>query len=431
MRPKISIPDSYLKMMVEACRFLVGAVFIFSGFVKAVDPLGTAYKIEEYLSVGGLNAFGFMALPASFVQLALEFVMGVCLIAGVYRKINSLLALLVMCFMTPLTLYLAIANPVTDCGCFGDALVISNWQTFFKNIPLTLASILIFWRHKQMTAWFSVKSRSLVLLYSFVFVLGVSLYCYANLPILDFRPYKIGNNIVQLMKVPENAEKDVFETKLIYEKDGKQQEFTLDNYPQGDSAWKFVDAKSKLIRKGYEPPIHGFTISDAYGADATDEILSDPNYVFLLIAHKLEQANDSHVDKINDLYDYAKQNDYCFLCLTASLPSQIEEWKAATGARYPFYTMDDVTLRTIIRSNPGLVLIKNAVIINKWPDRKIPGEEELVSSLEDCALGYPPASHKARNLIELAGILIVPLLILAWFDFYHYRRKKSIQPSNV
>ena len=282
-----------------------------------------------------------------------------------------------------------------------------------------------------MTYWFSAKTRSLVVLWSSVFILGVAFYCYANLPILDFRPYKIGNNIAQLMEIPENAEKSVYETKLLYEKGGKQHEFTIDNYPKGDSTWKFVDAKNKLIRKGYEPPIHGFTISNADGEDVTNDILSDSNYTFLLIAHKLEKASDSHVDKINDLYDYAKQQGYSFLCLTASLPSQIEEWKAGTGANYPFYTMDDVTLRTIIRSNPGLMLIRNAVIINKWPDRKIPGEEELVSSLEDSALGFPPASHKARDIAGLSGIGIVPLLFLAWFDYYHYRRKVPIRSSKV
>jgi len=313
---------------------------------------------------------------------------------------------------------------VTDCGCFGDALILSNWETFFKNVPLTAATVLIFLWRRQMTSWFSAKSRSLVLLYSSVFILGIGSYCYTNLPIFDFRPYKIGNNIAQLMKIPEDAEKDVYETKLLYEKEGVQREFTIDNYPRGDSTWKFVDARSKLVRKGYEPPIKGFTISNEDGDDVTDEILSDPSYTFLLIAHKLEKANDSHIDKINDLYDYARLNGYCFLCLTASHPLQIEEWKASTGAQYPFYTMDDVTLRTIIRSNPGLMLIKNAVIINKWPDRKIPGEEELGSSLENSALGFPPTPHKARDLACLSLILIVPLLILAAFDFYHYRKKK-------
>jgi uncharacterized membrane protein YphA (DoxX/SURF4 family) len=411
------------KIIVEVCRVILGLVFIFSGFVKAVDPWGSAYKIQEYLASFGLNFLDFAALPASFIQSALEFALGVFLLAGVYRKITGLLILLTMCFMTPLTLYLAIVNPVTDCGCFGDALVISNWQTFFKNVFLIAMAILVFLWHKQMRFLFSKKSRSLVMLYTLVFILGVSFYCYANLPILDFRPYKIGNNISELMEIPEEAETDVYETTLVYEKDGVQQKFTMADYPKGDSGWTYVETINTLIKKGYEPPIHDFTITNEDGDDITDDILYDPGYTFLLIAHKLEKANESHIDKINGLYDYARQKGYNFLCLTSSLPEQIREWKGSTGAEYPFCTTDDVTLKTIIRSNPGLMLIKDAVIINKWPDRKIPGEEELLVPLADSPLGVSPANHKVRTILLLALVLIVPLLSLFLFDFFRYRKK--------
>ncbi|MDR0863900.1 MAG: DoxX family protein [Candidatus Symbiothrix sp.] len=411
------------KIIVEVCRVILGLVFIFSGFVKAVDPWGSAYKIQEYLASFGLDFFDFIALPASFIQSALEFALGVFLLAGVYRKITSFLVLLTMCFMTPLTLYVAIANPVTDCGCFGDALVISNWQTFFKNLVLIAMAILVFLWHRQMSFLFSKKSRSLVVLYTLVFILGVSFYCYANLPILDFRPYKTGNNISELMEIPEDAERNVYETTLVYEKDGVKQKFTMADYPKGDSGWTYVETINTLVKKGYEPPIHDFTITNEDGDDITDEVLSDPGYSFLLIAHKLEKANESHIDKINGLYDYARQKGYRFLCLTSSLPDQIKEWKGSTGAEYPFCTTDDVALKTIIRSNPGLMLIKDAVIINKWPDRKIPGEEELLAPLADSPLGVPPANHNVRTVLLLALVLFVPLLSLFLFDFFRYRKK--------
>jgi uncharacterized membrane protein YphA (DoxX/SURF4 family) len=368
--------DKFKKVIVEISRILLGVVFVFSGFVKAVDPVGSAYKISDYFSAWGLQFLDILALPGSFFQSVLEFALGVFLLAGIYRKITSFLILLVMCFMTPLTLYLAIANPITDCGCFGDALVITNWQTFYKNTVLLTAAVIVFLWHRQMTFLFPKKHRSLILLFTLLFILGISFYCYAYLPVLDFRPYKIGNNIREGMSIPEGAETDVYETVFIYEKEGIAHEFTIDNYPKEDSGWTFVDSKSKLIKKGYEPPIHDFTITTEQGDDITDEVLADDNYTFLLIAHKLEKASDSNIDKINEIYDYAKQNGYNFICLTASLPSQIKEWKENTGAEYPFCTMDDITLKTIIRSNPGLLLIKKGTIINKWPDKKIPEKIE-------------------------------------------------------
>jgi uncharacterized membrane protein YphA (DoxX/SURF4 family) len=418
---KINIPNKIQKIIVEACRILLGCVFIFSGFVKAVDPWGGAYKIEEYLSSFSLDSFNSFAVAGSFFQLIGEFALGVFLLAGIYRKVSSLLILLIMCVMTPLTLYLAIMNPVTDCGCFGDALILTNWQTFFKNIPLLIASIFIFLKHKQITFLFSTKSRSIVAVYTLLFIAGISVYCYINLPILDFRPYKTGNNIRNLMEIPEDAEADVYKTILVYEKNGIRQNYTLNDYPKGDTTWTYIETINTLIKKGYEPPIHDFTITDEDGDDITDEILSDKSYTFLLIAHKLEKASDSHINKINEIYDYAKQNGYCFICLTSSLPQQITEWKTSTGAEYPFCTTDDVTLKTIIRSNPGLMLIHNAVVVNKWADRQIP--DDVAAPLSESIWGNPPVNQDAKNIVQLSLVLIIPLLLLFILDFFWYRKE--------
>lgn len=423
MANKIQIPDKYKKIIVEICRVLLGIVFVFSGFVKAVDPLGFTYKISDYLAAFGLSSLDFFALPASFFLSALEFVLGVCLLLGVYRRFHSILILLFMLFMTPLTLYLAIANPVTDCGCFGDAIVISNWQTFFKNVIFLAAAIIVFLWYKLMTPLYTYKSISLAALWTWLFILGVSFYCYTYLPILDFRPYKIGNSITKLMEIPDGAGQDVYESVLIYEKDGVSQEFTLENYPKDDNTWTFVDSKSKLIKKGYEPPIHDFVIVNEYDEEITDDILYDPNYTFLLISYKLEKADDSDVDKINEIYDYSKANDYSFYALTSSLPDKIREWTENTGAEYPFCTMDEIALKTIIRSNPGLMLLKEGTVINKWPHKKIPGEKFLDQRLEDSELGQIPKNRDARNVLLLAFILLLPLLALGLFDYFHYRKK--------
>jgi len=412
MKTKNIRSKEYQKTVVEICRILIGLVFIFSGFVKAVDPWGFAYKFQEYLAAWDSSYFDFLALPASFVLSAFEFTLGVCLLVGVYRKVVSWLTFLFMCFMTALTLYLAIVNPVTDCGCFGDALVISNWQTFSKNVVLIIAAIFVLMWYKRMTRLYSRKFRSWTVLFTGIFILSVSAYCYLYSPVLDFRPYKIGNNIPELMKIPEGASPNIYKTTLIYEKDGVQQEFTKDNYPKVGSGWEFIEAYNFLIEKGYEPPIHDFVIRTENDDDITDEVLTDPGYTFLLIAHKLEKADDANIANINSVYDYAVKHGYRFLCLTASLSGPIEEWKASTGAEYPFCTTDNVTLKTIIRSNPGLMLIKNGVIINKWPNRRIPGDVDLQAPLENSALGVVPVNRDIPHVLLLALVLVIPLTIL-------------------
>ncbi|MDR0541486.1 MAG: DoxX family protein [Dysgonamonadaceae bacterium] len=413
----------YQKIAVEICRILIALVFVFSGFVKAVDPWGSAYKFQDYFAVWNFTFLDFLALPASFSLATLEFTLGVCLLVGIYRKIASRLTFLFMCFMTPLTLYLAIFNPVTDCGCFGDALVITNWQTFYKNIVLIIAAFIVVLRHKQITCLYSRKYRSRVLTVTLVFILGISIYCFRYLPILDFRPYKIGNHVPELMQIPEGATADVYETTLIYEKNGVRKNFTVKNYPKEDSGWVFVETIHKLIKKGYEPPVHDFSITTEAGDDITDEVLADDGYTFLLISHRLGKADDSNVGNINSVYDYALQNNYRFLCLTASLPREITEWKENSGAEYPFCTMDGITLKTIIRSNPGLLLIKDGTVVNKWPNRLIPGSDDWQAPLKDSPLGFSPANQDLRNLLLLSSALIIPLIIIGLIDRKRKKRR--------
>jgi uncharacterized membrane protein YphA (DoxX/SURF4 family) len=363
--------------MTTLCRVLLGVVFVFSGFVKAVDPWGSAYKFHDYFVAFGMPALDICSVPAAFFLSALEFTLGVCLLVGVYRKIVSGLTLLVMCFMTVLTLWIAIANPVSDCGCFGDALILTNWQTFYKNIVLLAAAIFVFlWYKKKAVPACAGRTSLWVVTGAVIFSLGISTYCYRYLPILDFRPYKIGNNINQLREIPEGAEPDVYETTLVYQKDGVKQSFGIENYPK-DEAWTFVETINKLVKKGYEPPIHDFTITTEDGEDITDQVLENYGYTFFVIAHNLEEASTAHSNRINEIYAYALDNEYGFMCLTASTPAQIADWKKKTGAQYPFCTMDDIAVKTIIRSNPGLMLIHDGTIVNKWSHNRLPNNEKL------------------------------------------------------
>jgi len=413
------------KIIVEISRIILGAVFVFSGFVKAVDPLGTAYKIKDYLTAFNLGYFDFTALPLSYIQFAVEFSIGICILLGVYRRANTILALIMMIVMTPLTLYLAIKNPVTDCGCFGDALVLTNWQTFFKNLPLLLMAICLFLWYKSITPVFTKKCNSLITFWVYLFIIGLGLYCFYFLPVLDFRPYKVGAHIPSLMEIPEGAEHPVFDTKLIYSKDGKQREFTIKDYPKDDTSWVFVDSKTVLLKKGYVPAIHDFSITTGEGNEITDHVLADTSYTFLLIMHKLEEASDVNVDKINDIYDYSKKLGYSFYALTSSLPVEIHEWIKNTGAEYPFGTMDDIALKTIIRSNPGLLLIKGGTIINKWPNTALPNFSGVKTSLNSSVIGKIPENHNLQKMIIISLVLVAPLFILYPYDFFVIRKRQK------
>lgn len=371
----------------------------------------------------------FFPFACAFVLCCLEFVLGVLLFFGVRRGPATSLTLLFMLFMTPLTFYLAIANPVEDCGCFGDAIILTNWETFWKNIVLLIAAISVFVWRKYIVGFVSTKSEWLVSLYTIFFIAILSGYCVYHLPILDFRPYRIGASIPEGMRIPEGSTPTVVETVFILEKGGKKQQFTLENYP--DSTWKFIEARTIVKEKGYEPPIKDFSmVAQENGEDITSEVLSDPNYVFLLVAHRLEDSEDSNIDLINEIYDYSVERGYGFYCLTASADYEIEQWRDRTGAEYPFCLMDDITLKTIVRSNPGLLLIKKGVILNKWGYNDLPDEYDLTDALDKLPLGQLKEVDDRRMVGAVILWFFLPLLLVQGIDTLIVRREKRKLAKN-
>ena len=405
------------KWIVNICRFILGATFVFSGFVKAVDPLGTYYKIQDYLAAFGMQQLlpDIVPLLMSVLLAVLEFAVGMHLLLGIKRRFTTRLALLIMLVMTPLTLYLALTNPISDCGCFGDALVLTNWQTFGKNVVLLTCAIVLMITPWAMVRFLTKKMEWTLSNYCIVFALALAGYCLATLPIIDFRPYKIGNNIREGMEIPEGAKPTIFDTRFIMEKDGVKQTFTVENYP--DSTWTFVSAETVVVEKGYEPPIHDFVMESLEtGEDITDEVLDDPGYTFLLIAHRTEEADEGNIDLINELYEYCQENGYKFYALSSSSAEAIELWRDRTGAEYPFCIMDDITLKTMVRSNPGLMLIKGGVILNKWPSSQLPDEFDLTDKLEQLPLGQVKEVNDLRTLGIVGLWYIVPLLLIILID---------------
>ena len=406
-----------LKMIVNLCRIIVAVTFIFSGFVKAIDPIGTQYKLQDYLGAIGMAGIlpNWTLLAVAVFLAAIEFCIGIFLLFAIQRRLISKLTVAFMAFMTMVTVWIVVADPVKDCGCFGDALHLTNTETLIKNIVLLVCSLTIMYRPLAMFRFVSKSNQWIVTNYTIVFILvssGLSLY---YLPIFDFRPYHIGVNIPRGMEIPKGAKLPQFKTTFIMEKNGQRKEFTLDNYP--DASWKFIDSKTVQTSEGYIPPIHDFSITDnKTGLDLTNSVLSHKGYTFLLIAPHLETADDSNFGDIDRLYEYAQSYDIPFYCLTASTTKAIKRWIDLTGAEYPFCITDEAVLKTIIRSNPGLLLLKDGTIINKWSHNNLPNEAKLSHPISQSSLGKMPKDSVPAKILEIVLWFILPLTLLTLAD---------------
>ncbi|MDO4195684.1 MAG: triose-phosphate isomerase [Prevotellaceae bacterium] len=400
----------------NVCRIIVALTFILSGFVKAIDPLGTQYKIEDYL--GALNMGGvlpdWLTLATSVGLSALEFTLGVLLLFGMMRKLASRLSVVFLVGMTIVTIWLYLFDPISDCGCFGDAVHLTNGQTLLKNIVLLALAIIVAWRPNDMIKALSKSNSVLVMNYAVIFILAFAAYSMYLLPPFDFRPYHIGANIEEGMAIPEDAEQPEFKTTFVMKKDGQTKEFTLEEYP--DSTWEYVDTKTEIVKQGYVPPIHDFSIQTTDGDDITEEVLQHEGYTFLLISPYIEKANDSNFGPIDQIYEYAKEQGYPFYCLTSSGEAAISHWQDMTGAEYPFCATDPVTLKTIIRSNPGLLLLHDGTIIQKWSHNDLPSEDELNAPLDELPIGKQREVSDTMQIMKVLAWFFLPLIILSIAD---------------
>lgn len=365
-------------------RTLLALTFLFSGFVKAVDPLGTVYKIEDYFQLG-FGQFLQWAIPmagtAAVLLICMEMLLGVCMLLNVRTRVTSVITLLFYLVMTPLTLYIAIANPVSDCGCFGDALVITNWQTFWKNIILLCFAITLMICRKSIPQLWNGWAEICIALIGIGAAAGIMGYSYTHLPIIDFRPYKIGVNIPELITPPSP---DTTVVTLVYEKEGKRQVFTLENYPKGDPEWTFVDQISTQYLFAYDITSNGierrlvpvsYQTSD-FNIDEdilfTSEILDSETPVTFIMMYDLNKADYSQAARAVQLYNktIAKGEDCYFL--TGSDYMTIETFAEKMGVEpEDFHFMDDLTIKTIIRANPGVVVLENGTIVSKQNMRQL------------------------------------------------------------
>ncbi len=389
-----------MKILRLFSRIIVGIVFIFSGIVKAIDPLGSAYKFSDYFQAFNLEFLKPFALVLAIILFTVEFVSGFAVLSGYRQKTGIWGVMLLMLIFTPLTLMLAITNPVSDCGCFGDAIHLTNWQTFWKNVVLMILVVILFTGRNKIRQISSTKKEWSVIIIVSVLFIFFSLLNLRYLQLFDFLPYKTGNNIKEGMKIPEGKPVDEYLTTFIYEKEGVQKEFTLENYPADDSTWKFIDQKSKLLKKGYLPPIHDFSITTIEGEDLTDWILDNTGYTVLMISTKLNKADQKNLEKGFELGEWCAANGMSFYVVTASGTDEVKEY----GNGLTICTADETTLKTIVRANPGYMLLKEGTIHGKWSWATVPPREQFSNEM---------TAEQVKRMNNKSPVLIVYSLILS------------------
>ncbi|MBO7415748.1 MAG: DoxX family membrane protein [Bacteroidaceae bacterium] len=367
MRDKGNIKRSLpARISVSFCRVLVGVVFMFSGTVKAVDPVGTQIKLTDYMGALGMN----ITLPDSTLLImacilaGMELLLGIYMTMGAYIRGTSLLLSLFLLVMTPFTLYLALANPVEDCGCFGDAVKLSNWQTFWKNVFLLALTLYVFIRRRLSVPFAHEKIQWVLTLVSMILIIKFMVSNIKYLPAIDFRPYKTGTDL------------------------------------------------RRGVLQGENPGMADFFIMDSNLDDVTSDILNEPGYTFLVVSPHLESANERNIDLIDDIYDYCRRWGYGMYGLTSSGSGAVHEWTENTGAEYGFLHCDEIPLETMVRSNPGLVLLHDGVLVNKWSYLNIPDETRLSGPLDVIEAGKVPAPDPMRTPLGIALLFLLPMLII-------------------
>jgi uncharacterized membrane protein YphA (DoxX/SURF4 family) len=411
------------------CRLFIGVLFIFSGYVKAIDPIGSQIIFTEYFKAFHLDFFiPFAPVLVAWGASAVELLIGCCALMGVRMKETAWATAAFMVFFTILTFVLAVFNPVTDCGCFGEAIKLTNWQTFFKNLVILPFAAGMFWQRKNYVSFASCRTEWITAGALALLPLVLSVYCYRHLPLIDFMAYKVGANITE---VKNDNQPDEFSTLLYYEKDGKEQEFTMENYPK-DTTWKFVRVANKVIKKGYVSPMVDFSILEVTNReDVTDSILQLPGYVFLLVLPHAEDASLRYAARINALADYcAVQDERHFFALSGSGEEEVAQFAAQTGAMYPFYTTDEKPLKSMVRANPGLILLHDATVLAKWNAADIPSPEQVEREVIATGSEKNIVCHNISEKLTTELLFLVLLTAMAAWGFVFRRlAKKPIADS--
>jgi uncharacterized membrane protein YphA (DoxX/SURF4 family) len=368
------------------CRIIVGLLFIFSGLIKANDPLGFSYKLEEYFEVFHVTFLNGLALSLSIILCALEMILGFALLAGIRIKAMVWGLLLLIIFFGFLTFYSAFFKVVQSCGCFGDAIPLTPWQSFGKDMILLALVLVLFFNREKMRPLVSPAAEMRWLLVAVAISLGVGFYTYNYLPVIDFLPYKVGNNIPNQMKTPPGATPDEYELTyhLKNKTTGAEKDVNNNDYIKTgiwkDSNWEIQgEPGRRLVKKGFEPKIRDLIIQDATRTDYTQELLSNPFYNLWVVAYNLEHTDTQALNRLNALaVNLAQHYNIRTVLLTAASPVEATAFSKTHHLAMEIFYADGVPLKTMVRANPGVILLKNGTVINKWHYHTAPNFDELV-----------------------------------------------------
>ncbi len=428
-----------MKIVVRIVQFLFAILFIFSGFVKCVDPAGTAIKITEYLQYFGFGMLTDLSMGMAWLLCIVEFLCGVNMLLGQARNLTLFVSTLLLLVFTPLTLWLAVSGAIKECGCFGDAVHLTNWQTFSKNLVLDSMLVLLWIRKGQM---YSLLGRTFYFLYIYwVFGLVVWL-CWLGTwrePFIDFRPFTHGTNLKEA--VLGEGHEEISDVQpiytCIYEKDGVRMEFPLDSLPAEEEGWVFVEtiehhgeSQEDVGQTDKTAAPIDFFIKTADGEVVTDEVLSRSGYTILLLSHALDKASQHDIDRIESLLEYAEDNDYGFLCLTARDMDQLERWKFNTGAEYRFLFTDASIIETMCRSNPAIMLLHDGVICWKSPLSVLDTEGLTSVKLDEQSSGDIEEIDVHKRILFLLFLLFAPFFLFLLIEILQKLHKLTLKKDS-
>lgn len=418
-------------------RLIVGGTFVVSGFVKAIDPWGLLYKSDEYLAAMSLDIWPNLQLVGVFCLSALEFLIGIFLVFGCFRRSVAIVAALVIAFMLPLTLWLAMDNPVEDCGCFGDAFVISNWASFWKNVALA-AGVVWLWQNNKTCSWLVTPALQwLVFVVSGVFIIVIELFGYVSQPLLDFRPYHTGMSLVD----PSNKEEEDSHFVFIYEKDGVRKEINEDEeLPDESEGWVFVDrievrpskAESSETRKSRNLRVWAVNNDE----DMTDEAIIDSGNELIVMMPNLKEVSPATTWKLNSLFEWSEKHGVKMIGVVAGSSAEIDDWEDISMASYPIYSADDTQIKEVVRGNPGVVYLVDGIIEWKSTLTALNIDDFMSPEIADDARSFGLDNFAIlRNCTYTYLIIMMALVLLSFIpkmkDFYLKSfPNKAMQPQD-
>lgn len=413
------------KWITVLLRIVVGGVFIFSGLVKSIDPWGTFYKMEEYIRAMGLDVWPNLLLAGDFILCGAEFLLGVLLMLGCYRRSVPILMGAFMAVMLPLTLWLAVANPVADCGCFGDAVILSNWATFWKNVVLTAGIVYLIIYNKRAKCVVNPYLQWIALAVTGAYIVFIEIVGYNAQPLVDFRPYQVGGDIVEIGNEHAAGGEEADNLVFVYEKDGKQQEFGIDDeLPDESDGWKFVERREVPAEKSAnggenatdESP-RNFRIWSEDGAnDLTEEVAAPEGKRLFLMMPDLDNVSISTTWQINSLYTWAMENSIDMIAVVSGDDKVIERWKDLSLAAYPIYTADDTQIKEVVRGNPAVVYTENGKIVWKSSLKALDTNDFMAEGTSKDPKSFAHDGVREFRNISLNYLAIMAVLIVLSFS---------------